>query len=92
VSTRIYFPVVMRAAPTATYVGTLAATGANGTIGVYYAGTFRALTGFAVSETTAESVRADASSSGLFAAGGAAGLYLYQSTQTNVRIMMNAEL
>jgi hypothetical protein len=91
-STRIYLPTVMRTNPSVSYAGTLATSGATGTIGVYYAGAFRTWSSFSVNETTAESFRADAASSSSFAAGGAAGLYFYTSTQTDVRIMLSAEL
>jgi hypothetical protein len=90
-STRISVPVSMRAAPSLGYSGTLSAAGGNGTIGVYYAGAFRTINSFGVGESTAESFRVDANCSGL-STGAAAALYLYQSTQTNVRIMLSAEL
>ncbi len=91
-STRIYLPVVMRTNPSVSYAGTLATSGAIGTIGVYYAGAFRTWSYFSLNETTAESFRADAASSSSFSAGGAAGLYFYTSTQTDVRVMLSAEL
>jgi len=91
-STRIYLPTVMRTNPSVSYAGTLATSGATGTIGVYYAGAFRTWSSFSVNETTAESFRADAASSSSFSAGGAAGLYFYTSTQTDVRVMLSAEL
>ena len=91
-STRIFVPTVMRSPPSLSYAGTLATSGATGTIGVYYNGAFKALAVFNPNESTCESFRVDVSSSSSFSGGGAAGLYLYTSTQTDVRITMSAEL
>jgi len=82
-STRLPISVVMRAAPTAAFVGTR-----NTDFNVYYNGGNQTLTGESATDTTDDAVRFDMSSSGGFAANGAGGLYI----GSNGRITLNAEL
>jgi hypothetical protein len=81
----------MRAAPSASYVGTLG-DGGTGRISVLWSAGWATLNGFNVTETTLESFRVDVNTSSGFTANQCAGLYFYQSTPTDVRVMLNAEL
>lgn len=89
-STRIYLPYSMRTAGSASYVGTLGA-GGNGRISVLWNGDWATINSFSVTECTYESFRANAGLSGV-SGNACAGLYFYQTTQTNVRVMIDAEL
>ena len=89
-STRIMLPFSMRTDPTATYAGTLGSGGA-GKIAVLWSGGWATITGFNVTETTWESVRCDFGLTGV-SANSCAGFYMYQTSQTDVRIMLSAEL
>ena len=81
-STRLQLPVVMRAAPTAAFVGTR-----NTDFNAYYNGGNQTLTAESATDTTDDAVRFDMNSSGAFAANGAGGLYI----GSNGRITLTAE-
>ena len=98
-STRFYLPVRMRAAPSATVVGSVSkaggspATGADGTIGVYWQGAFQNNTTWTIAgqETTENSVRLQAGSLPRGASGDAGGLYFYGTSLTST-VQLSAEL